>query len=310
MNTEAIIEPPTTAIAEYSPVAAGLADLRARHEGVVYDLTTTAGDKAARAARRELVTLRTNLEETRKALKTPILKQGKLIDSEAARIEAEILKLEQPLDALIKADEARREEIRQAKAEAERQRVAALQRRVSALAAFPVRAMGEPSASVQALIEELEAVDVADGSWAEMAGEAATAKDAALERLRAAHAAAVAAEAEAARLAAERAELERREAELRRQQEEADRVRREQEAAAEAARQAEEARQRAEREAHEAAMRAEREAQEREAARQRVVDDWIRKVRDLEQLAVGAMAVRIASLIDDAWSSLERQTEN
>jgi len=51
-----------TSIAEYSPTAAGLADLAHRFKNVVFDVSTTKGDKEARAARLELVRLRTGLE--------------------------------------------------------------------------------------------------------------------------------------------------------------------------------------------------------------------------------------------------------
>lgn len=39
-----------TSIAEYSPTAAGLADLAHRFKNVVFDVSTTKGDKEARAA--------------------------------------------------------------------------------------------------------------------------------------------------------------------------------------------------------------------------------------------------------------------
>ena len=98
-----------SALTEYNPTEAALADLRQRYADVAFDLTTTKGDKEARAARKELVTLRTSLEAKRKELKAPALERAKLIDTEAKRIEAAILELEEPIDAQIKADEARRE---------------------------------------------------------------------------------------------------------------------------------------------------------------------------------------------------------
>ena len=60
MTKDTIIEePPVTAVAEYSPIAAGLAAARARYADVVWDLTTTRGNEEARRARKELVSLRT-----------------------------------------------------------------------------------------------------------------------------------------------------------------------------------------------------------------------------------------------------------
>ena len=99
MTEAATTERPATAIAEYSPTAAALADLRARYQNVVWDVTTTKGDKEARAARRELVTLRTTLEAKRKELKAPALERTRLIDAEAKSIEAQIRALEEDLGA-------------------------------------------------------------------------------------------------------------------------------------------------------------------------------------------------------------------
>lgn len=107
-------------IAAYSPVAAGLAELRHRFDGVVFDVSTTKGEKEARGFRKELVTLRTTLESKRKELKAPALAYAKRIDDEAKAITLEILGLEEPIDAQIKAEEARKESERAAKAEAER----------------------------------------------------------------------------------------------------------------------------------------------------------------------------------------------
>ena len=142
MTEAATTERPATAIAEYSPTAAALADLRARYQNVVWDVTTTKGDKEARAARRELVTLRTTLEAKRKELKAPALERTRLIDAEAKSIEAQIRALEDPIDALISAEEQRRERERQVRIAAEQERVAGIQRRIERFASYAVRAMG------------------------------------------------------------------------------------------------------------------------------------------------------------------------
>ena len=99
-------------LVKYSATEAGLAALRTELAGKTYDLKTTKGDQAARADRLRCVTLRTTLEKRRKDFKAPALAYGKLIDTEAARITAEIEALEAPIDAQIKADEQRRAAIR------------------------------------------------------------------------------------------------------------------------------------------------------------------------------------------------------
>lgn len=74
-----------TAIAEYTQTAAGLAELRQKHQGVVYDVTVPKEMKAAKEARAELRTLRTDLEKKRVEIKAPALERCRLIDEEAKR---------------------------------------------------------------------------------------------------------------------------------------------------------------------------------------------------------------------------------
>ena len=130
MEDEALAPVIETKIAEYSPTAAALAELRQRFGNIAFDLTTTKGDKEARAASLELIRLRTSLEAKRKELKAPALERSRLIDDEAKRITGAILELETPIDQQIKAAEQKKEAERQAKVEAERQRVAAIQERI------------------------------------------------------------------------------------------------------------------------------------------------------------------------------------
>lgn len=267
----------TTTITEYSPIEAGLADLRSRYAGVAWDLRTVAGNEAARKARKELVSLRTTLEERRKELKVPLLEQAKLIDTEAKRITGELLAIETPIDEQIKADEARREAERKAKAEAERQRVAAIRAQIDGIAAKAAGAVRVRKSSAAAgVLAELLAVEVDDVALAEYADEARKVLADAIEAVRAHVAALKEQEAEAARIAAERAELERQKAEAaERERAERERLaaeRAEQERVAREARQVEEARLRGIREQQEAEARAQRErleAAQAEVERQR-----------------------------------------
>lgn len=311
-ETTDTIEAPKLAITEYSPVAAGLADLRARFEGVAFDLTTTKGDKEARAARLELVKLRTSLEARRKELKAPALERSRLIDSEAKRIEAEILALETPIDEMIRVAEQRKEAERQRKIEAERRRVAEIQERIDRIKAFPVHAAGKPSVVIEVMIGDLVAITV-DDTYAEFRPAAESAHAHALAAMRELLAAAQAHEEEARRLRAEREALEqqRREDEARRAEE--DRIAREQHEAevarVKAAREAEEARIRAEREAEEARMaearaaqeaelRAQREAEEARAAEQRRIEAERQAAEDARLAAERAEIERQRAEVD------------
>ncbi len=205
---EVVPAQPVSAVAEYTKTALALAELRQRLAGKVYALQTVAGDKEARADRLELVKLRSSLESKRKELKAPALERSRLIDAEAKRIEGEILALEGPIDKQIKADEARREEERLARAAAEAARVAALRKRIDYLRGIAPRAAGQPAREIEFKTAMVEAVVVGD-DFAELKAEAQDVREQVLAQLRDMHAATVAQEAEAARVKAESERLAR-----------------------------------------------------------------------------------------------------
>lgn len=117
----------TTAVAEYSPTAAALADLNARLNGVVYDVTAKEGMLAATKDRAEVRGYRVNLEKLRKEIKAPALERCQLIDSEAKSITAQLSALENPIDEQIKKEEHRKEEIKLAVERAEAERLKAIE---------------------------------------------------------------------------------------------------------------------------------------------------------------------------------------
>lgn len=203
-----------TAIAEYNPIAAGLADLRTRYENVAWDLRTVKGNNDARAARKELVSLRTGLEAKRKELKEPVLERAKLIDSEAKRITAELLKIEMPIDEQIKADEARRETERREREAAEAKRVAAIMVRINAIASMPADLAGRSWIVIENAIQDLQNAPKFD--FAEFAEQADSTTRATVVRLNELADASKAAEDAARKLAEERAELARQQAEAKR----------------------------------------------------------------------------------------------
>jgi hypothetical protein len=268
------------AIVEYNRTEAKLADLRNRLQGVIFEVAKPSGDKAARAARQECVSLRSELERTRAGFKAPALAFGKKIDTGAKRLEAEILALEEPIDAQIKADEERREKERQAKAA----RIERLQAEIEAIRAQAAAgAFADSADEIRALLAACEATDVSEAVFAEFATPARLAKEQSAAALRQTLAKRIELDAEAARIAAERAELERLRAEAAaRERAERERVEREQAAererlAAERRRLDEERAAERERERvaqlaierQQAAARAEQERIDREAAAER-----------------------------------------
>lgn len=244
-----------TPLVKYSLTEAGLATLKADLSGKTYDLTTTKGNDAARGDRLRCVTLRTSLEKRRKEFKAPALAYGKLIDTEAARITAEIEALESPIDAQIKADEQRRAAIKAEQERIEREAAEAHAARMATIAGYVehCRAPDMTAARIGKGIDILTTTDVADADNAR-AVQLADAKCRALDAMWTLHAQATAREAEAARQESIRAENAREAARI---AEEAAAIRREA-AALEAARAAEVVREN-QRKAAEEAARAESE---------------------------------------------------
>lgn len=115
-------------IAEYSHTEAALATLSEQYRGVIYDVTTKPGMADAVKARRAIRDIRTALEKTRVEIKGPALKRCQQIDTEAKRITAALLALEEPIDEQIKKEEVRKAEEAAAVQRAEAERIAAEER--------------------------------------------------------------------------------------------------------------------------------------------------------------------------------------
>lgn len=284
------------AIAEYTQTEQALAHLREKYKNVVFDVSTPKGMAAAKEARAELRSLRTTLEKKRVEIKAPALERCRAIDSEAKRITGELAKLEDPIDDRIKAEEARKEEERLARLEAERQRVQAIADKIDGIRALPATLVGKPSVIIQGQLTKLRGQVLTAEEFAEQLATAQDAHTAAIARIEEQLKDQQEHEAEAARIKAEREELERlREADrLRRQEEERraaearaeaerqDRERREREEAEHRARLEAEARERAAREAEE---RRQREEQEAAARAQREAEEQARREEEARQRA-------------------------
>lgn len=320
----------STEIAEYSPTAAALAELRQKYAQAVFDTSTTAGMAKAVAARRELREVRVNLEKPRKELKAPALERSRLIDAEAKTLTVQIEEMEKPIDDQIRVEEQRKAEEKAERERVERERIAELQLKVGEIRAIAVRCSGKPSAFIHDYMDKLEGFEPGE-EFGEMQAEAHAAKAETLATLKDMHAAALAQEAEAERLRAERQALE---AQRKAQEEQAAKDRAEltklraeaaaRQAAAKAKmeRQIEEERQRVaaeraeqerarlaelaiqqERERKEAAIRAEeeakakaiRDAEEQELARQRTEIEEQRRKVEAERLAQEEAARKVQS---------------
>ena len=323
MNAPAPHEAVASPVREYSPVveysttAAALHELRARYASATYAVQTTAGMREARAARATLRDLRVALEEKRKELKAPILDRGRLLDSEAKRITAELVALEDPIDAQIRAEEDRKAQEKARAEQAERERIAMIDQRLNWIRGrAPNAARLRTAAEVQAVIGELEQIPLTEALYAEKLPIATELYASELAWLRS-HASALAErEAEVARIAQEREQIE---AESRAEQERRDRedhARREEQARQDAERAAKiaqedaerQARQRVEDEARAAAARAE---EEKLAAARLVREQEEREAREADERAAKAVAEKRAEIRAqaeeeaDPWAALE-----
>lgn len=204
-----------TEIIEYSKTEQALATLREQYGDATYDVTTTDGMEAAKAARKDVRGYRTGLEAMRKQIKAPALAQCNLIDSEARRITEELRELEDPIAKQIKDHEDELETVRQNKIAAETKRVEDIQARIKAMrdVVQSVTYMGNPtSEAVQLKIDDIQAIKI-DASFAEFADQVIQAKEESLAKLFEIHTAAVQREEEDKRLTKEREELDARKAE-------------------------------------------------------------------------------------------------
>ena len=276
-------------LAEFNEVERGLAELRSDLQGMQFDVTTTAGNAAARAARTRCVSTRTAADAAYEAWSKPMLAKQRSMRAELTRIKDEVRKVEEPIDAQIKAEEARRAEIKAAKDQAEREKQAEIQRKIDAIKAHAADAVGQSSTAIAELRASLDALSVSIDVYGERSGEALSAQLQTLAKLDELHASAASMEAEQARLAAERAELAR----LRAEQEARDRAaaaaQAEQERLAQAKRDAEQAAHRAEVARHQEAMKAQQAELDRQRQELQAQQDAIAKAgqdkRDAEAKA-------------------------
>lgn len=243
---------------EFDRVSAGLADLQERYpKDAIYPVETTKGMKDAIEHRAAYRDPRVMVEKARKMAKAPLLALGKNIDARAGWITARLEEGEKPVDQQIKAEEARKEAERQARAAAEAARVLKIQEALAEISQNVLIACGKTSAEVRALSEQMHATLPDRDVFQEMHDQAKAAWASGIDKLETTLKAKLYDEAEAARIAAEQAaEEERRVQEAVRVEAlrvETERVAAEQRAAAEAM-----AEERRKFEAEKAAMQAEK----------------------------------------------------
>lgn len=173
-----------SAIGEFDRIAAGLADLQRRYPiDVVYDVTTTKGMAEALAHRAAWRDPRIAVEKFRKAGKAPVLQLAKDIDARAAWITEQLLKGEEPIDALIKAEEKRKREEKAAREQAEANRLMGIQEAISGIHMEVMAASQKTAADMQALLDEMRGRTLDPAVFQELMEQAKAALAAAISKL-------------------------------------------------------------------------------------------------------------------------------
>lgn len=270
-----------SALSPFDPIAAELAMLRERYDGVVYDMADTEQNRQARSDRLALGKALAALDRVHQTVKAPILEAARVVDGRRAELRTELRTLQKHIKQQIETHEA-----------AQKARIAALETRVEAIWAHTQA--GGRAADIARHIAAVEAIDVTTPDWEDYADAARDARDVTLNNLRKAHAIAVEREAEQAeleRLRAEAAKREQADRDARIAAEAAERAKREaeeratreiaaakaREAAAESARLAAEAQAKAD---AERAVREREEAERRAAQAERMHIETERRIAD------------------------------
>jgi len=279
---------------ELATVEQGIAALREKWGGVVFDVETTKGLDQAKAARLEIRQPRYDVQRIVKAKKSELAQISRDVGARGEAIIEQIMEIEAPVHQQIEAVEARK-----AAEKAERERIERENRQRQLDRVIGIRAV--PASLIGASVDEIDTAttvlledDLSDLDEVYLP-DARQARDKAIEDLQVMRAQRAEADALAAELRQLQAEREAREAQLAEQ--------RRQEAEAQAAREAEEAqRKAAEAAAHAAELAAER---ERAAALQRQLDEQAAEQKRREDAEASERA-RIAQEAADAEAARER----
>jgi hypothetical protein len=208
----------TTTVPGFMEAAEIISKLREKYAGKTYDVSTTSGMKEAIEARRELREARIALDKRKPEVKREALDFCAKVESDYKAIRAAVSEYEDIPDAIIKAAEEAKKEADRIKAEAEKNRIAAIQDNIQKIRNIPLNQQGKSSADINGVLVRAKSITIGD-QYAEFQAEAEAARQNCIIALEKLLTDTVAHEEEQKRIAAERAEL----AKLRAEAEERDR---------------------------------------------------------------------------------------
>lgn len=183
-NALVTIDPTKYAAAAFEPYKKDFAAAkRAASKAGPIAISTPAGMKQAKELRTSFRTIRTAVENARKAAKEPVLEAGKKIDLVAKEFTAEVVPFEDKFDKLVKDEEQRLEDEKQARIAAERARIEAIENRLAAIKGLPARNASKSSAEIQTVLEELRAKQIDPALYDEFLEDAITSLNTSIDEL-------------------------------------------------------------------------------------------------------------------------------
>jgi colicin import membrane protein len=125
-----------------------------KHMNVVYDVKVPKEMQAAKQARKELKTMRTTVEGKRLEAGRVMFSMKQKNDEKAKGLIARIAAMEDPIDASIKAEEARIEAEKQAEILANNARIEAHREAIKRMREFPMSLQGKPADVMQVKLDQ------------------------------------------------------------------------------------------------------------------------------------------------------------
>lgn len=205
----------STALTTLTAVEQGIAALVDAYGGKTFEVKTTKGLEAAKAARMAIREPRYNIPHLIKAKKAELKEAGAALEAEGERITNLLLAIEQPIDDQITAEELRKKKERDAKAAAKQALIDSAREVIDAIVNRVSLAVGQPPAGILEMISVLDAIECGEALFGDSNGDVMRAKSETLIKLREQHTRAVAWEEqqeqmrETARLAAIQADIDK-----------------------------------------------------------------------------------------------------
>jgi hypothetical protein len=186
-NSNVVKMPQATQVVDYNITDAALEALKEKNRNMLKAWDGKDFD-VIKEHKKEALKLRTGIEPMRKEKNADALAWQRAVNAEAARIVKTLEEIEKPLDDILDAEKARIDAEKQAKLEADRKRVQAIQDRIALIKQVPNDCINKPAQVIQNGIDKLNELIANDAfDYEELALEASSAKRESAEKLVAMH---------------------------------------------------------------------------------------------------------------------------